>query len=54
MLGIAFDEGLCDFGSIILAESLHYSKEEGSATFEFPLAFALKMRKSTENLNQGS
>jgi hypothetical protein len=48
--GIALAEGLSDFGGgIILAEGLH---DWGMRAV--PLAFALQLRKSTENLSQGS
>jgi hypothetical protein len=53
--GVALAEGLSDFGEgIILAEGLHDWGMRAVPLFSYTLAFALQLRKSTENLSQGS
>jgi hypothetical protein len=51
--GIALTEGLSDFGGggIILAEGLHDWGMRAVPLFSYTLAFALQLRKSTENLS---
>jgi hypothetical protein len=50
--GMALAEGL--WGGIILAEGLHDWGMRAVPLFSYTLAFALHLRKSTENLSQGS
>jgi hypothetical protein len=52
--GIALAEGLSDFVGNYLAEGLHDWGMRVVPLFSYTLAFALQLRKSTENLNQGS
>jgi hypothetical protein len=49
---VVLAEGLCDFGGITSAEG-HRDGEAGHAPFSYAQAFALQLRKSTENLSQG-
>jgi hypothetical protein len=54
---IALAEGQSDFGGgggIILAEGLHDWGMRTVPLFSYTLAFAVQLRKSTENLSQGS
>jgi hypothetical protein len=51
---IALPEGFYDFGRIILAEGLYDWGGGPCPFFNYTLAFALQLRKSTENLSQGS
>jgi hypothetical protein len=55
-VGIALADGLCDLegGGIILAEGLHEWGWRVVPLLNYTLAFALQLRKSTENLSQGS
>jgi hypothetical protein len=53
--GIALAEGLSDFGGvIILAEGHNDCGMRAVPLFSYTLAFALQLRKITENLSQGS
>jgi hypothetical protein len=52
---IAMPEGFCDLGGIILAEGLYdWGRWAVPPFFNYTLAFALQLRKSTENLSQGN
>jgi hypothetical protein len=53
-VGIAFADGLCDLGKITLAEGLHVWGRRAESLLNYTLAFALQLRKSTQNLSQGS
>jgi hypothetical protein len=55
IIGIALADGLCDLGGeITSAECLHDWGRRAVPLFDYTLAFALQLRKSTENLSQGS
>jgi hypothetical protein len=53
-VGIALADGLCELGGgITLAEGLRDWGWRAVSLLNYTLAFALQLRKSTENLSQG-
>jgi hypothetical protein len=55
-VGIVLADGLCDLGGggIIVAEGLHDGGWRAVPLFNYTLEFVLQLKKSTENLSQGS
>jgi hypothetical protein len=51
---ITLPEGFCDMGVIILPEAFMIGGGIPCLFFNYTLAFALQLRKSTGNLSQGS